>query len=188
MQAQPHNSPTEPLRPAEIRSKKGIPFEIELGKSDLDELIARLDLVKLSKVRFEGRLSPEGGSDIELTATLGATAVQACVVTLAPVSTRIDAKLTRTFTEIEPAADSASEFEFSEDDPEDALPGEFVLLDLLTEALAMELPVYPKAEGAELEQSNFAEPGVEPMTDEDARPFAGLAALKEKLSNPDNGS
>ncbi|MCX8227096.1 MAG: DUF177 domain-containing protein, partial [Sulfitobacter sp.] len=38
--------------------------------------------------------------------------------------------------------------------------------------------------GAELGQAVYAEPGVAPMTDEDARPFAGLAQLREKLEDP----
>ena len=48
-------------------------------------------------------------------------------------------------------------------------------------ALALALPLYPRAEGADLAQAQFAGPGVTPMTDEDARPFAGLKDLRDKL-------
>ncbi|HHI70111.1 MAG TPA: DUF177 domain-containing protein, partial [Rhodobacteraceae bacterium] len=31
------------------------------------------------------------------------------------------------------------------------------------------------------EETTFSEPGTEPMKDEDLRPFAGLASLRDKL-------
>jgi hypothetical protein len=42
------------------------------------------------KLRFIGTLEPEGAQDWRLTADLGATVVQPCVVTLAPVTTRLE--------------------------------------------------------------------------------------------------
>ena len=37
------------------------------------------------------------------------------------------------------------------------------------------------AEGVEFEDVQVAAPGVDPMTDEDAKPLAGLKALKDKM-------
>jgi uncharacterized metal-binding protein YceD (DUF177 family) len=45
---------------------------------------------------------------------------------------------------------------------------------VMAEALALALPAWPRAEGAEIGQRTFARPGTRPMTDEGARPFAGL--------------
>ena len=59
------------------------------------------------------------------------------------------------------------------------------VLVLLTEALALALPDYPRADGVELGQAIYAPPGITPMTDEDARPFAGLAQLQNKLKKGD---
>ncbi len=42
-------------------------------------------------------------------------------------------------------------------------------------------PLYPRADGAELGEAVFAEDGAEPLSDEDVKPFAGLAALRDKL-------
>jgi hypothetical protein len=39
-----------------------------------------------------------------------------------------------------------------------------------------------------LNQAVFAEKGVAPMTDDDVKPFAGLAALKEKMQKEDGNS
>jgi hypothetical protein len=54
---------------------------------------------------------------------------------------------------------------------------------VLAEALALALPDYPRAPGAELGQAVFAEPGIEPLRDEALRPFAGLAAFKDRLKD-----
>jgi uncharacterized metal-binding protein YceD (DUF177 family) len=57
---------------------------------------------------------------------------------------------------------------------------------VLTEALSLALPDFPRADGAELGSQVYAADGVAPMTDEDAKPFAGLASLKAKLTDPKN--
>ena len=42
-------------------------------------------------------------------------------------------------------------------------------------------PDYPRKDAVELGQMIYTKPGDAPMTDEDARPFAGLADLQAKL-------
>ncbi|MEM8843046.1 MAG: DUF177 domain-containing protein, partial [Pseudomonadota bacterium] len=70
-----------------------------------------------------------------------------------------------------------------DDDGPDPLGDEIDLAGLMLESLALALDPYPRVEGAALETAVFAEPGVAPMTDEDARPFAKLAALRAKLGD-----
>jgi uncharacterized metal-binding protein YceD (DUF177 family) len=139
-----------------------------------------LGLQALRKLRLTGELVPEGGADWRLEARLGATVVQPCVVTLAPVTTRIDIDITRRYSaaHVEPEADEA---EMPEDDTTEALPERLDLTAVMLEALALALPDYPRAEGVELAERHFAAPGVAPMTDADAKPLAGLAALRDRL-------
>jgi uncharacterized metal-binding protein YceD (DUF177 family) len=141
---------------------------------------AELGLLALRKLRLTGELVPEGREDWRLDARLGATVVQPCVVTLAPVTTRIDVDITRHYSAdfVEPEADEA---EMPEDDTTEPLPERLDLSAVMLEALALALPDYPRAEGAELAERQFAGPGVAPMTDEDAKPLAGLAALRDRL-------
>lgn len=115
---------------------------------------------------------------------MGATAVQACVVTLEPVTTRIDTEISRLYTAADEVIPEASEIEMPDDDSVEPIPETLDLIDVLTEALAIALPDYPRAENAVLEQAQFAEDGVTPMTDDDAKPFAALAALKEAAKKP----
>ena len=115
------------------------------------------------------------------TGQLGATVVQPCVVTLAPVVTRIEEPVGRSFVAgWEPP--QGDEVELPEDVDTEPLGTAIDLGAIMVEALALALPAWPRAEGADLDEAVFTEPGKAPMTDDDAKPFAGLAALRDKLS------
>lgn len=144
-------------------------------------LAAELGLQALRKLRFAGRLIPEGRRDWRLEAELGATVVQACVVTADPVTTRIDEKVLRRYLADMPEPE-ADEVEIPEDDSAEPLPVTLDLADVMAEALALALPIYPRAPGAALGEARFAAPGTEPLTDETARPLSGLSALRDKLA------
>ncbi|NDR55017.1 YceD family protein [Aliiruegeria sabulilitoris] len=165
---------------ARLQTGEPTPFKLVPDAAGLDRLKQDLDLLSLRKVRLEGRLVPVGGRDWRLDAMLGATAVQPCSVTLAPVTTRIDTPVLRHYM-AEFSNPTDSEVEMPEDDSIEPLPESVDLWDVLSEALAIALPDFPRAEGVELEESVFTEPGAEPLTEEAAKPFAGLAALKKTL-------
>lgn len=172
------------LRVADLQQSRPTPFSLAPKGSDLDALRDGLDLLDLRKLRFEGQLRPLGARDWELTATLGATVIQPCVATLAPVTTRIDTKVTRQFlADFEDPDDPESEM--PEDDSVQALGSSIDLGAVLQEALSLALPLYPRAADEGPVHLAVTEPGQDAMTDEDARPFAALAALKQKLTDPE---
>ncbi len=147
---------------------------------------ARLALAKalsvpaISKLRFTGEIRPDGARDLILEATLGATVRQDCIVTGAPVTTRIDEPVTRRFV-ADMVIPTSDEVEMPEDDTAEPLPAELNLSDIMAEALALALPPWPRSDAVDPVDITVTEPGVRPMTDEDARPFAGLKDLKAKL-------
>lgn len=176
---------TLPLRLADLPARKPVRFEIVPGPDDLARLAADLDLSALRKLRFKGELRPRGKRDWDLEADLGATVVQPCVATLAPVTTRIEETVQRRYIAgmEEPEAE---EMEMPEDDREEPLPD---ILDpgaVMAEALALALPLYPRAEGAEGEML-AAPPGAAPLTDAAMRPFAGLDKLLGGKGKSDTG-
>ena len=182
------------VRLADLNDRQGIDFDIR--PDNVGEIVERLELLDLRKPRFRGALRPEGKRGWRLEAELGATVVQPCVVTLAPVTTRIDTPVLRRFTpDFEDITGDATDRDgegvpMPEDETLEPLPAAVNLLEVMEEALALALPDYPRADGAEMEESRFAEKGVEPLRDEDLKPFAGLAALRDKLSggNDSGGS
>lgn len=68
-----------------------------------------------------------------------------------------------------------------EDDTLEPIPEVIDLRALAAEELALALPDWPRAPGAELGEAVFAAPDAAPLRDADLRPFAGLQALKDKL-------
>lgn len=170
------------LATAKIRGAEN--FEIAPEAEARAALAERLGLRGLRKLSFRGTVGPAGDRDLALDATLGATLVQDCVVTGDPVVTRIDAPVTRRYLAdwVEPEGD---EVEIPEDESAEPLPSAIDLFEVMAEALALEVPPFPRAEGVEPVDLTVAGPGVEPMTDEDARPFAGLKELRDKLKDDD---
>lgn len=173
---------TTKIRLAALRSGGVHDFRLEPDAEVRAEIAGELDLLGLKKLRLEGRLVPEGKSDWRLDAMLGATVVQPCVVTLKPVTTRIDTEVRRLYL-AEFTTPQGDEVEMPEDDDQEPLGREIDLAAVMIEALSLALPVYPRADEAELGEANFTEPGKQAMTDDDARPFAALAALKAQQSD-----
>lgn len=170
---------THVLRLAELNQSEPTRFDVTFGPADLSDAQEVLGLLKLSKMRFRGTLGPVGSSDWELKADVGASVVQPCVISLAPVKTRIDEKVYRLFRKDMPEFDDGSVSEMVLEDFEEPITPDVDLLSLAVEAVALALPAYPKAEGAALENAQFADKDVVPMTDDDTKPFASLAALKD---------
>jgi uncharacterized metal-binding protein YceD (DUF177 family) len=171
---------------ARLTRSRDTPFEIVPDAETRAGLATDLDLLALRKLRFAGRLIPEGVRDWRLEAMLGATVVQPCVVTAEPVTTRLDETVERRYLSDleEPTGEEA---EMPEDDTLEPVPVVLDLSAVLAEALALALPIYPRAPGAALEEAVFAAPGIAPMTDQDAKPLAALAALRDRLSGDDAG-
>jgi uncharacterized metal-binding protein YceD (DUF177 family) len=178
-------SAPERLRVAALRNNTPTTFDIRPDDEARAALASELGLLGLRKLRLAGEIRPEGRDSWRLVATLGATVTQPCVVTLAPVTTRIDEEIERLWRPDEDlsVAGEGSEIEVPDDDAE-PLPDVIDLREVISEALSLALPLYPHAEGAaEASGALAAEAEAEAAADAEERPnpFAALAGLKEKL-------
>jgi len=171
---------TRSFRSATLSSRKPTRFDLRLSGAERQALAAELGLLDLPAFRMKGEIRPVGRNDFELLAQMEADVVQPCSITLAPVPATLSDPVRRLYIADwqDPEGD---EVEMPEDDSQDPLPEVIDLLDIAREALALALPLYPRAEGVELGEAVFAAPGTAPLRDEDLKPFAGLAALKAKL-------
>ncbi|MEM7643772.1 MAG: DUF177 domain-containing protein [Pseudomonadota bacterium] len=175
---------SHPLRLADLPQRRPTAVRLVPDEGQLEALADRLDVDAVRKVRLDVTLTPGPGRDWTLAGRLGATVVQPCRVTTDPVTTRIEEDVARRYTPDigEPTGD---EMEMPEDDGTEPLTAVLDLGDILEEALALAIPAFPRAEGAEEIDLAAAPPGAEPLTDEAAKPFAGLAALKAKMEGGD---
>ncbi len=171
---------SEDLRVSALSQSTPTSFEITPEAGERAALADALDILGIRKLRFSGEVRGQGKRDWLLTGELGATVVQACVVTLEPVATRIDVPVRRLYLAdwVEPEGE---EVEMPEDDENEPLREVISPRAVMAEALALALPLYPRKEGVETGEAVFAEEGTEPLRDEDTKPFAALAGLREKL-------
>ncbi|GGL74443.1 YceD family protein [Wenxinia marina] len=183
--AQPSALPRHVVRLSGGAQRAPIDVSLEPDAAGRAAVADALGIRGVRKLRFAGRLDPEGRRDWRLEATLGATVVQDCVVTLEPVVTRIDDPVTRRYLESwqEPTGE---EVEMPDDDEAGPLPASLDLAEVMIEALALALPLYPRAEGVEEVDLTVTEPGAAPIESEEAKPFAGLQALRDRIGGDDD--
>ncbi len=178
---------TDPLTlPFTVRAlspKKPTRFDLAPDAATRAAMAVALDITAVRAFQFKGELRPIGRRDVQLDAVLTARIEQPCGITLAPVITDIRETVVRRYL-ADWVAPEGTEVEMPEDDTTEPLPDVVDVGIVALEALALGLPPYPRAPGAMLGQTAFQEPGVAPLQDADLKPFAGLAALKDKMEKP----
>ncbi len=180
---------SHPYRVATLNGRKPQRFDIRPDAAALANLARVLGVTAVRRVVFAGEIQAARGRDFVLTADLSANIEQPCGITLAPVQTEIRETVIRRYVADLPEPD-ADEIEMPEDDTTEPLPEVIDAGAVLAEALALAIPMYPRAPGAELAgETVFGPPGVAPLRSEDLRPFAGLAGLAGLAALvPKNGS
>ena len=168
-------------RLSELSAGRPTTFELRPDKPQMKRIAAELGLEGLRKLSFVGTVRSEGKTDWRLDAMLGATVVQGCVITLDPVTTRLDTPVKRVFVNDMPDRLTEDEVEMPDDDTLEPLGDVIDLNTVMTEALALALPDYPRSSDAQLEQTEFMPPDAQPIREEETKPFAALAALKNKF-------
>ncbi|WP_134679718.1 YceD family protein [Paracoccus ravus] len=156
-------------RVAQLNPRQATPFELAPDAAARAAIATELGISALPALRFRGEIRPAQSDAWEVTGKLTAKVVQPCVVTLAPVKTSLAEDVHRL---LSPHAGTheADEVEMG-DDELDAL-GQFIDVEaMMIEALSLALPLYPRAEGAELDAPEDA------PEEEGRKPFAGLADL-----------
>lgn len=174
-----------PARPTRFRTgglspRKPTRFTYAPDAEERRAIAEDLDLLALPALELTGEIRPTGRDELVLEARLTARADQPCSVTLAPVPARIDEPVRRRYVagyEL-PEGD---EVEMPEDDTVEPMPEVIDLAGIAAEALALALPLYPRAPGAEFSQTVHAGDGVAPLSDADVKPFSALQGLAEQL-------
>lgn len=182
--ATPPASADDPLPRQVVRldapRRAALPVALRPPAAARAAIAAHLGIRALDAMAFAGTLRPEGRRDWRLDARLEAVVAQDCVVTLDPVTTRIEEDVARAYVDglAEPEEPEA---EMPEDDTAEPLPASLDLYAVAVEALALALPPFPRAPGVSLGEVVVTEPGAQPLTAEAARPFASLRdALKDR--------
>jgi uncharacterized metal-binding protein YceD (DUF177 family) len=169
---------------ARLARRGGLDVELVPDAAARAALAAELALLDLPKLRLSGRITPDGDSGWRLDATLGATVVQSCGVTLQPVTTRIDEAVTRRYARDtgEPEPRAGEEIEMPEDDTLEPLAEVIDLDAVLTEALALALPIAPRRADAGPARAAAAPDDAAPDDGDPPGPFDALSGLRDRLA------
>lgn len=168
-------------RVAELPRNRPRKVDLSATGTQLAALARELGVRSVNKMRMEGWLSPAGEKDWRLEADVSASVTQRCVVTLAPVTSRLRARVIRKYIHgYKPLPEGGAEYEIP-DDSEEELGDVIDLLHAAFEGLALEMPQYPRASGAALAETAFPPPGERRIEDADLSPFASLRSLRRKL-------
>jgi uncharacterized metal-binding protein YceD (DUF177 family) len=184
-----------PPRPTRFRTgglspRKPTRFDYAPDATERAGIARALGLLALRRLTLTGEITPNGRDELVLTARLQAEGDQPCVVTLLAVQARVEEAIRRRYV-VGLKVPDADEVEMPEDDETEPLPEMIDLAEVAAEALALALPLYPRAPGAELGSVVHAATGIAALTDAELKPFAGLAALAGKLGpprDPDGGA
>jgi uncharacterized metal-binding protein YceD (DUF177 family) len=183
-----NTSDTAQFPVAGLNRRKPTRFAILPDAAGRARLAEDLGILGIDALRFAGEITPKGRTDWDLTATMTATVVQACVVTLEPVRTKLSEQVLRRYLAEMPVPEG-EEVEMPEDDSAEPLPRAIDAYAVMTEALLLALPPWPRAKGAEVGVIAVAPPGAEPLEPGQVKPFAGLAQMMKKPDGtPPDGS
>ena len=166
-------------RPVDSETIAETPRRIEIGADETERrrLAGRFRLKAIDRLSAAITLSRRAGI-VHAEGEVHAAVVQSCVVTDEPLPAEIVAPFAVRFVPEAYAGAGEEELELSAEDC-DTLPiegGRIDLGELAAETLALALDPYPRSPDAD---DALKEAGV--VESDDAGPFAGLKALKEKL-------
>lgn len=177
----PDTSRPTRFRTGGLSPRKPTRFSYRPDAAERAQLAADLDLLALYALELTGEIRPVGRDELLLEATLTARADQPCSITLVPVPATVNEPVRRRYV-AGLTAPEGEEVEMPEDDTVEPMPETIDLAEIAAEALALALPLYPRAPGAELGEAVHGADGVTPLSDADVRPFAGLKGLAAQLA------
>lgn len=171
----------------ELPTKTSRRISTEATDAECAALAESLDLKEIRQLTVKAEIAPAAAGEgvWRVSGEVTASIDQACVVTLGPVKARLEEPFDRMFSrfaEEDTAIDI--DIEYDQDDPPEPLGDGVDIGALAIEALVLGLNPYPRTRGAEFQAISTAPPGVEPLTPEATKPFAGLASLKKAMESP----
>ena len=156
---------------------EGLRVDISATDAEREDIARRLGLVSLDRLDAHAILSRDG-ERVHVEGRVHASLGQSCVVTGEPVPAHVDEAFAVDVLP-EPKADGPEpEIELGADDC-DIMFHDGASVDLgaaVVDSLALALDPYPRSAGAE---ATLREAGV--ISEEEAGPFAALAALRDKM-------
>jgi uncharacterized metal-binding protein YceD (DUF177 family) len=176
---EPHDiTPVELSRVFHLAEFTDVPehdVEIVATRAECEALAARYSLLSLDSLSAQLTVRKDIGGEIVVEGRLQAQLVQACVVTLEPVSDTLEATFDQRYT-LHPT-DPEDDLEIGPDDiepPEPVIGDSIDLGELVAQYLFLSINPYPRAPDADAQSAEIA------SKTQDDGPFAALAQLRDR--------
>lgn len=159
--------------------RDGDRIDLVADTNDCVAIAERLDLISLDRLEAHAVLSREG-QQVSAHGRLKASLAQACVATGEPVPEHVDEAFELTFVPAPGGTEGEEELELETGDL-DTIFHDGAGIELgreIADTLALAIDPYPRSAQAD---AALKEAGV--LSEEEAGPFAALAALKSKMSS-----
>lgn len=163
----------------------GTTLEIAATSVERARLALRLGIEALERLEGRARIEPRAGGRFRLHVDFVADVLQSCVVTLEPVSSRVEGQFDVVCAEeTDPATPDVFVEPEGEEPPEPIVGGQVDVGELLVQYLALEIDPYPRQGDASV-PADYRPEGTAGPDGSDAdgtgdNPFAALAALKHR--------
>ena len=166
---------------SKLISQKSHKFNLSPRKDTLQEISEKLDVLLLKTLSFSGQIYPINSHDLKLDAKLNAVVIQTCGISLEPMKTTLETIVNRLFCrdwdESKVRVDETS-IETSVERQKNTIN----LMEIITEELALEIPLYPKSKNYIKTSINSDYWIDEKDIKSGNKPFSILSNLKEKMS------
>ena len=166
---------------SKLDENKSHSFVLSWTPEQLSAFAADLGIRDIPKFTAKMTLKQNNPREWQVDGTIGATVIQACVVSDEDVKTRIDQGFSRRLMADLTGYEAETRSETELDENIDVLEETLDLDALALETLALYLPDYPRKPDLEPVSVSARPEGTEPLEGDAAKPFASLAQLKDKL-------
>ena len=154
-----------------LNQKKQFKIHHNSSNHELLQLTKILEIEELRSFSFKGQFIRSSKTDYELHSSFKAKLVQLCVVTLRPVKTKINHKFEQPFSVVKDETEHKHlSFKYDAIDKEHIL-NEVNIGDIMLEALSLEIPLYPKIQGANFKGLTITKAGIKPLEVISNNPF-----------------
>ncbi|MDG2474660.1 MAG: hypothetical protein P8M50_05195 [Paracoccaceae bacterium] len=158
----------------DLQKTKKFKFNHSCSLEELSDLTEILRVKKLKKFSFKGQFIQSSKMNYTLQASLQATLLQPCVISLSTVKIKIDRTIEQYYSVEEQKNINKSISIDSESIEIEQLHRETNIGDIMIEALSLEIPLYPKKNNADFEEITVTEAGIEPLDLAPNNPFLVL--------------
>ena len=147
------------------------------SEEEKSKLTNTLDIGKVISLSFESTLSQNRNENYRFLASVSAIIVQNCIITLAPVKTKLNFTVERHYCVRNSVLNSKITIPNILKEEVEYLEKTLDVNEVIFEALSLEIPDYPRRKNAQFKGISVTQNGLKPLEEPEDNPFSALKDL-----------